>query len=69
MVAEPVVLWTAGQVECIVVHHPGACSYEIRILDHRRLLERRWFGRSEDALAFTMEQGARFGATDSSLPR
>lgn len=64
MVAEPVVLWSTGQVECIVVHHQGARSYEIRIVDHRRLVERRWFGRSEDAIAFTVEQGERFGATD-----
>jgi hypothetical protein len=67
MVAQPVVLWSAGRVECIALHHWEADSYEIQIVDNGKLVERRWFDRSEDATVFAAEQGARFGAPDIGL--
>ena len=64
MVAQPVVLWSAGAVECIVVHHPDADSYEVQIVEAGRVITRRWFDRSEDAATFVADQAVRFGASD-----
>jgi len=49
-------------VECIVVHHWEARSYEIQILELGRLIERRWFARNEDAAVFAAEQAAKADA-------
>ena len=54
-------------MQCIAVHHWNARSYEIQILEFGRLIERRWFDRAEEAMAFAVEQGARFGSPDVGL--
>ena len=67
MLAQPVVMWTADSVQCIAVHHSDARSYEIQIVEFGRLIERRWFDRAQEAMAFAVDQGARFGSPDVGL--
>ena len=48
----PVVLWSSGPAECVVIHHWDTQSYEIQVLCDGRRVERRWFVTSEEAAAF-----------------
>ena len=54
-------------MQCIAVRHWDARSYEIQIVEFGRLIERRWFDRAKEAMAFAVEQGARFGSPDVGL--
>jgi hypothetical protein len=48
----PVELWRSGAVSCVVIHNQSMESYEIRVLEGGRVIERRWFISSEEAMAF-----------------
>ena len=61
MVPEPIALWSAGPVQCTVVHHPEAHSYRVQIVVRGRVFTRRWFDRSEDAATFAAELAVQFG--------
>jgi hypothetical protein len=39
-------------MECAVIHHWPAQSYEIQVLEPGLVIERRWFVTSEEAAAF-----------------
>ena len=63
MVAEPVVLWTDGPVQCVVLHHSQTRRYRVQIVVRGRVFIRRWFDRSEDAATYATELAAQFGAS------
>jgi hypothetical protein len=48
----PVLLWRSGPMECVVVHHWHAQSYEIHVRESGLVIDRRWFVTSEEAASF-----------------
>jgi len=62
MVAEPIVLWSAGPVKCVVVRS-RAHSYQVQFVVRGRVFMRRWFERSEDAATCATELADQFGAS------
>jgi len=48
----PVELWRSGAASCVVIHNQSMESYEIRVLEGGRVIERRWFISGEEAMAF-----------------
>ena len=48
----PVLLWRSGAMECAVIHHWPAQSYEIQVLEHGLVIERWLFVTNEEAAAF-----------------
>jgi hypothetical protein len=63
-VATKVTLWKARWVECVVVHHWDAQSYEIQIIEKGHVADRRWFDNPEDATEFAI-QCAQGSGTDA----
>ena len=68
MVVGAVLLWRAGPVQCIAVHHLGADSYEVQIVVLGRVFLRRWFDHNDDAAWFAAELGVEFGAVAVDAP-
>ena len=52
----PGVLWQIGNVQCVVIHSSAAQSYEVRIMQAGRIIERRWFLDYEQAAHFAAQQ-------------
>ena len=58
----PAVLWRCGAVECVVVHHWNAQSYEIKVTQLQRTVVHRWFDNDREAAEFASALAREYGA-------
>lgn len=58
----PGVLWQIGNVQCVVIHSSAAQSYEVRITQASKVVERRWFSDYAHAAHFAEQKRRKYQA-------
>lgn len=67
---EPIIVWQADAVACLLIHSTDAGSYEVQIREHGQVIARRWFDDPAAAAAFADESARSFGVPHGdTLPR